>query len=73
MTKEKSMFVCSNCKETFAKWLGRCPGCGAWGTMQEQTAELGTKKKNSTAKVLEMHKVRFGICRNKPSFRWGTC
>ena len=54
MTKEKSMFVCSNCKETFAKWLGRCPGCGAWGTMQEQTAEFRTKKKNSTAKVLEM-------------------
>ena len=54
MTKEKSIFVCSNCKETSTKWLGRCPYCGAWGTMQEQAAELEVKKKNNTAKVLKM-------------------
>lgn len=34
--KAKSIFVCSTCDYHSAKWLGRCPGCGAWNTLEEQ-------------------------------------
>lgn len=30
------MFVCQECGADSPKWAGRCPGCGAWGTMVEE-------------------------------------
>ena len=39
MAKVKTSFVCSKCGYTTAKWLGRCPDCGAWNTMNEETQE----------------------------------
>ena len=38
MAKEKSIYVCGECGGTSAKWLGKCPGCGAWNTLVEQSA-----------------------------------
>ncbi len=32
----KSVFVCQDCGYESPKWLGRCPGCGAWNTMVEE-------------------------------------
>ncbi len=31
----RSTFVCSACGGQSAKWLGRCPHCAAWNTLQE--------------------------------------
>ena len=31
-----SQYVCSQCGYTAAKWLGRCPDCGEFNTMQEE-------------------------------------
>ena len=30
-----SVFVCTNCGSEFVKWLGRCPTCQEWNTIQE--------------------------------------
>ena len=38
MAKEKTNYVCSECGGTSAKWLGKCPNCGAWNTLIEQVA-----------------------------------
>lgn len=35
--KNKTVYVCSECDYQSAKWLGRCPSCGAWNTMSEET------------------------------------
>lgn len=35
--KEKTVFVCSECGTESPKWNGKCPGCGAWNTMNEET------------------------------------
>ena len=35
MAKEKTAYVCSECGYDSAKWLGRCPGCGAWDSFKE--------------------------------------
>jgi DNA repair protein RadA/Sms len=41
----KSQFVCSACGGANAKWLGRCPHCGAWNTLEETVAEPASTSK----------------------------
>ncbi len=36
MAKKKTVYVCQECGYDTAKWMGRCPGCGAWNTMVEE-------------------------------------
>ena len=36
MAKAKTVFYCTACGHESPKWVGRCPGCGAWNTMEEQ-------------------------------------
>jgi DNA repair protein RadA/Sms len=38
--KTKSVFVCIDCGNESAKWSGRCPACGAWNTMKEQSIQI---------------------------------
>lgn len=33
--KPRSIHTCSECGYSSPKWLGRCPECGSWGTLQE--------------------------------------
>ena len=35
MAKNRTVFFCTDCGTESAKWMGRCPGCGAFNTMQE--------------------------------------
>ncbi len=35
MAKTKTIFFCTNCGNETPKWMGRCPGCGAFNTMEE--------------------------------------
>src|SRR5690242_12102754 len=34
----KTIFSCSACGRTEPRWLGQCPGCGAWSTLVEERA-----------------------------------
>jgi DNA repair protein RadA/Sms len=36
-SKVKSQHICQQCGFQSAKWLGRCPGCGQWNTLVEET------------------------------------
>ena len=36
--KKRTVHTCSECGYSSPKWLGRCPECGAWGTLQEQAS-----------------------------------
>jgi len=36
VSKIKIKFVCQECGSDSPKWLGRCPGCGAWNSMVEE-------------------------------------
>lgn len=35
MAKDRLMYVCENCGQESAKWLGKCPSCGQWNTFKE--------------------------------------
>src|SRR5688500_5565519 len=36
MAKVRSQARCGECGHVEAKWMGRCPSCGAWGSMTEE-------------------------------------
>ena len=33
--RNKVKFVCANCGAESPRWMGRCPQCGQWNTMEE--------------------------------------
>ena len=35
-SKLKKLYICSNCGYETAKWLGKCPDCGSWNTLNEE-------------------------------------
>ncbi|MBI3348364.1 MAG: DNA repair protein RadA [Burkholderiales bacterium] len=46
MATSKSIYTCTECGGTNAKWLGKCPHCGAWNTLTESAAEPTGGAKN---------------------------
>ncbi|MEU2036185.1 DNA repair protein RadA [Nocardia amamiensis] len=42
MAKTKPIFRCSACSHEVAKWVGKCPECGAWGTVDEVVVGAGS-------------------------------
>ena len=71
MAKEKTAYVCSNCGQESAKWIGKCPACGQWNTFKEiriapatspskAGASLGgsiSAKSRDAAKVLRLRDI----------------
>ncbi len=45
MAKTKTVYFCTDCGTETPKWMGRCPGCGAYNTMQEHTEKPATPGK----------------------------
>lgn len=39
MAKQRVQFVCQECGYTTPKWVGRCPDCGEWNTMEQVVTE----------------------------------
>ncbi|MBC8128847.1 MAG: DNA repair protein RadA [Rhizobiaceae bacterium] len=52
MAKEKSVYTCTECGGTNAKWLGKCPHCGAWNTLVESVAESAGKPRYAAGRGL---------------------
>ena len=44
MAKERACFACTACGFETARWSGRCPGCGAWNTMEEAISAVPVGK-----------------------------
>ena len=51
MAKTKSVFFCTECGYETPKWMGRCPGCGAYNTMQEHIEKPATPGRAKSAPV----------------------
>ncbi len=51
MARVVVQFVCSECGTATGRWLGRCPGCGAFGTLVEELQGRESEKQPSAARV----------------------
>ena len=52
-TKMKSVFFCKECGYESAKWMGQCPGCHAWNTIQEELINTAVKQSAGKTGVRE--------------------
>ena len=43
MAKSRSVFACTACGYETPRWVGRCPGCGAWNTLEENLQTMPEK------------------------------
>lgn len=53
MAKQKTLFECQACGYQSAKWIGKCPNCGAWESfleVKEKDLELANKSVTPKAK-----------------------
>ena len=66
--KDKIAYVCENCGQESAKWIGKCPACGRWNTFKEikvsaaptlpgKSAGTVSAKGSSAAKVLRLRDI----------------
>lgn len=46
MAKKRSSFVCRECGYESAKWMGKCPSCNQWNTLDEEVV-IKTNSKHS--------------------------
>jgi len=49
VAKQRTWFECQSCGAQAPQWLGRCPECGAWATLEKATAAAVV----ASARVLE--------------------
>lgn len=47
MAKTKTVFFCKECGNESPKWIGHCPGCGAWNSYVEESVVVGKDSKST--------------------------
>ena len=52
MAKNRTKYVCSNCGAETVRWMGRCPQCGSWNTLEETVEEIVPKQLRTTQEVV---------------------
>ncbi|MCE5222471.1 MAG: DNA repair protein RadA [Clostridium sp.] len=54
--KKKTLYRCSNCNFESIKWLGKCPTCNSWNTLEEVVVEsksLQTRVRQASKKPIK--------------------
>ncbi len=53
-----TLFACSDCGYSSGRWFGRCPGCGEFGTLVEETAHTSAPSAAAARPLLRLVDVR---------------
>jgi DNA repair protein RadA/Sms len=63
-SRQKTVYACAECGQSSPKWLGQCPGCKRWNTMQEEVATpeprgpvRGWGPSQATSRPVPLHEV----------------
>jgi DNA repair protein RadA/Sms len=57
MAREKTAYTCTACGGTSPKWLGKCPHCGAWNTLEEGVAEAASATRHRYKPIAALQPV----------------
>lgn len=57
MAKDKTVYVCSNCGQESAKWIGKCPSCGQWNTFKELRVSADTGSLAARNAAVDIHRA----------------
>lgn len=58
MAKVKSVYVCQNCGNEAAKWVGKCPACGEWNTYVEEVIRQDKGNTTQTGGYIPAEKAK---------------
>lgn len=69
MAKDKIAYVCSNCGQESAKWIGKCHSCGQWNTYREIriSNDTGQNAARSAAGAIRRGGADIGLMAGKHS------
>lgn len=56
MAKARTVFYCTSCGNETPKWVGRCPGCGAWNSLEEHIEKPASIAHAKTAQIGSVRK-----------------
>ena len=66
--KEKTVFLCGECGYESPRWMGKCPACGSWNTLVEETTvsvrlpqQRGSIQRLSDVSVMNAARVSTGM------------
>jgi DNA repair protein RadA/Sms len=48
-TRTRTLYLCGACGQQAPRWLGRCPGCGEWGSLVEEAAPAAGRSASPVA------------------------
>lgn len=54
MSKAKTRFVCTSCGASASKWMGRCPECQEWNTLEEEVIQLRSDAKAGSGSEVQV-------------------
>ena len=54
MAKSKTVFRCQQCGFESPKWNGKCPSCGAWNSLVEETIQPAAAKAPASRKKADL-------------------
>jgi DNA repair protein RadA/Sms len=60
-------FACSECGQSTGRWLGRCPGCGSFGTLVEESASPTQARGVAAKPVLRLVDVEVEEAKRMPT------
>ena len=66
VTRDRIAFICSACGQRLSQWTGRCPGCAAWGTV-DQTSGAAAAAGRDIVRPVALHpgedepRIRTGV------------
>lgn len=55
--KTHSVHVCRECGTTTPRWVGRCPGCSAWNSLDEETVSSRAASTPLRATTVALHTI----------------
>lgn len=50
MKRARTRFVCNSCGSVHPKWLGQCPECGVWNTLEEEVVQASASRARTGGK-----------------------
>ena len=75
MPRERTLFVCRECGYESAKWMGQCPSCKQWNTLEEvETPKISKSRSGKTVvrKIDEGRILPLKEIRNSSTYRIDT-
>lgn len=57
MAKTRSQFLCNHCGSVHPKWMGKCPDCGTWDSLESYTPPVPDARAESRAEALGVGRI----------------